>query len=254
MTKARPFFLISNDDGVHAPGIAALAEAVSEFGDYVVVAPHEERSGVGQGLTLTLPIRIERLQPNVYATTGTPTDCVLVALNKLLTRRPDFVLSGINRGSNIGQDTLHSGTVAAAMEGAVHHIPALAFSLRGRNDDIDAYKNAASVVKHLLADQNVLKAAASGVVNVNIPNVAPQAIRGYKVARLGRRNYDTQIVESVDPRGRPYFWLGGGGDIFETIPDSDCLWLAQDYVTLTVLQPDHVAVTSNDLLARQLSK
>jgi 5'-nucleotidase len=253
VTSARPFFLISNDDGVHAPGIAALAAAAAVHGDYMIVAPHEERSGAGQGLSLSVPLRLEQLQPNVFAASGTPADCMLLALNRLVPRRPDFVLSGINRGSNIGQDTLYSGTVAAAMEGAVHKIPALSFSLRGhRHDDPRAYDEARVVIERLLANEAVLAAARQGVVNVNIPNVPVEKMRGIKVTALGRRNYDTQIVAGVDPRGRPYYWIGGGGDVFEPLPGTDCVWLAQDYVTLTVLQPEHVAVGANAALAAQL--
>lgn len=242
----RPFFLICNDDGVHAPGIAALAAAAAQLGDVMIVAPHEERSGASQALSLTLPLRVEQLSPNTFATTGTPADCMLLALNKLVPRRPDFVLSGINRGSNIGQDTLYSGTVAAAMEGAVHRIPAFAFSMRGRrHDEVNAYQEASKLVAMLLANPGVLAAARNGVVNINIPDIPVNQMRGLKVTGLGRRNYDSQIVESIDPRGRPYYWIGGGGEEFEPIPDTDCLWLAQDYVTLTVLQTSHIAVDAN---------
>ena len=243
MTKAsvpRPLYLISNDDGVHAPGIHALAAAVDAFADWLIVAPQVERSGAGQGISLTMPLRMEQLSDQIYSVEGTPTDCVMFALQKLLKRRPDMVLSGINRGANIGQDTLYSGTVAAAMEGCLHGIPAMAFSLDQRRafarSDYDA---AAAVVAAVLARPTLLAAAKHSVLNVNIPAVPAQAMAGFAAATLGRRIYDHQIVEGIDPRGRPYYWIGGGGSDFLDIPGSDCVLLAARHVTLTALSPEH---------------
>jgi 5'-nucleotidase len=250
---ARPLFLLSNDDGVHAPGIRALADAVSKFGDYVIVAPHVERSGSGQAISLTQPLRIERIQSNVYAVEGTPTDCVIVALQKILDRQPDWVVSGINRGSNIGQDTLYSGTVAAATEGAIAGIPAMAVSLKGRRMmEVHDYAEAVKVVRILFENEALLAPARGGILNVNVPEGPLSKMQGFVVTGLGRRVYDGAIVEGTDPRGRPYYWIGGGGEQFLPVAGSDCDRLAEGFVTLTVLSTDHAHPTANDGLRQQL--
>jgi 5'-nucleotidase len=196
---------------------------------------------------------MERLGPNVYAVEGTPTDCVLFALNKLVPRKPDWVLSGINRGSNIGQDTLYSGTVAAAMEGAIHGIPAAAFSFSGRRAlELSHYAEAGKVVRMLFQQEDLIIPKEPGVLNVNIPDLPLPKIRGFRVAELGRRVYDAQIVEGVDPRGRPYFWIGGGGEGFADLPGSDCKLLAEGYVTLSVLRPEHVHAAAHARLRSTL--
>ena len=252
----KPLFLISNDDGVHAPGVRALAMAVENLGDCIVVAPHVERSGAGQGLSLTTPLRMERIAANIFAVEGTPTDCILFALNKLVDRRPDWILSGINRGANIAQDTLYSGTIAAAMEGAVHGIPAMAVSFSGRKSfEITDYAEAVKVIRLLFSQESALKpTAATGpsVLNVNIPQLPFDQIKGFRVATLGKRIYDAQIIEGVDPRGRPYFWVGGGGEAYADLPGSDCNLLAEGYVTLTVLRPDHAHGEANTRLRATL--
>ena len=243
---AKPLILLCNDDGVHAPGIKALAMAIEPLADYVICAPHVERSGSGQALSLTTPLRVERIASNIYACEGTPTDCVMFAILNLLPRKPDWVISGINRGSNIGQDTLYSGTVAAAMEGCLHGVPAIAVSLKNSQAfELTDYSNAVHVVRTLFANAGLLAPAKQGVLNVNIPAVPLADIRGFKVCGLGRRVYDSQIVPSVDPRGRPYYWIGGGGSEFLDIPGSDCVVLDQNFVTLSVLQPDHVHLEAN---------
>lgn len=252
----KPLILIANDDGVHAAGIRALLMAVEPLAECVVVAPHVERSGAGQALSLTAPLRVERIASNIYAVEGTPTDCVLFALNKVLDRRPDWVISGINRGSNIAQDTLYSGTVAAAMEGAIHGIPAMALSFSGRRSfEITDYAEAVKVARMLFQHLDEIKgtlAGEPGVVNVNIPDVPFENLKGFRVAHLGRRIYDAQIVEGIDPRGRPYYWIGGGGEAFDDQPGSDCNLLAEGNVTLTVLRPDHVHQEANARLRTTL--
>lgn len=252
----KPLFLISNDDGVHAPGVRALLMAVEGLADCVVVAPHVERSGSGQALSLTTPLRMERLSSNIYAVEGTPTDCVLFAINKLLDRKPDWVLSGINRGSNIAQDTLYSGTVAAAMEGAIHGIPAMALSFSGRQSfEITDYAEAVKIIRVLFEHEALIKPPGpngSWVLNVNIPDRPLSQVKGFRTATLGRRIYDAQIVEGLDPRGRKYYWIGGGGDAYADIPGSDCNLLADGYVTLSVLRPDHVHQEANDRLKAHL--
>lgn len=251
----RPLFLICNDDGVHAPGIKALTMAAERLGDVVVVAPHEEKSGFSQALTLTSPLRIDPIDGRTYGVTGTPADCVILAVNKILDRHPDFVLSGINRGSNIGQDTLYSGTIAAAMEGVMQGSRGVAFSLDKRRafdftDYADAIKVVRVVLESLVADfyhtlgseagQKDKSGAINGVLNINIPDLSFHEIKGFQVCHLGRRIYDKQVVEQIDPRGRPYYWIGGGGEDIEDIQGSDCKSLREGYVTLTGLSPEHV--------------
>ena len=248
---SKPLFLIVNDDGVHAPGIKALTMAVESIADLIVVAPHVERSGAGQGLSLANPLRMERLAANIYAVDGTPTDCVLFALNKLMDRKPDWLLSGINRGANIGQDTLYSGTVAAATEGAIHGIPSIAFSLAARAFELNDYADAIKVVRLVIAEAAHLLAdgpPGARLLNVNIPKLPLAAMKGVRVATLGRRVYDTQIVESQDPRGKPYFWVGGGGEAFDDRPGTDCNLLNEGYVTVTALQSDHTHHAANSRL------
>lgn len=253
MTATRPLWLLVNDDGVHAPGIKALADAAAPLADCVIVAPHVERSGSGQGLSLAAPLRAERIAHQTYAVEGTPTDCVLFALHKVLHRRPDLVLSGINRGINIGQDTLYSGTVAAAMEACIHGIPAMAFSLKGRGHfDYAAYQDATKIVRLILEQRARFAPASRAVVNINIPDSPLGKIKGFKVATLGRRIYDSSIIESVDPRGRPYYWIGGGGDQFVDIPDSDCNLLYEDWITVSALEPNHIDDVANKGLKESL--
>ena len=236
----RPLILISNDDGVHAPGVRALYEVLQPHGECVVVAPHVERSGSGQALTLHQPIRVQTLAENWHAVEGTPADCVLFALRSVLPRRPDYVFSGVNRGPNLGQDTLYSGTVAAAMEGCLQNIPAVALSLCTHDAyELSDYAGAARVVDSLIGAKNLLNLATGRVLNVNVPAVAPAELKGFKVATLGRRVYDTSFKRQVDPRGRPYYWLGGGGLEVEPIPGSDGVAVQGGYVSLTALRPDH---------------
>ena len=236
----RPLILISNDDGVHAPGVRALFEALLPHGDCVVVAPHVERSGSGQALTLHQPIRVQTLADNWHAVEGTPADCVLFALRSVLSRRPDCVFSGINRGPNLGQDTLYSGTVAAAMEGCLQNVPAVALSLCTHDAyELGDYSGAAQVAGTLMRSKNLLNLARGRVLNVNIPAVPPAEFKGFKVATLGRRVYDTSFKRQVDPRGRPYYWLGGGGLEVEPIAGSDGVAVQEGFVSLTALRPDH---------------
>lgn len=250
---AKPLFLICNDDGVYAPGIKALAMAVEKMGDVIVVAPHVERSGSGQALSLTLPLRADRIENNIYAVEGTPADCMVFAFSKILDRKPDFVLSGINRGSNIGQDTLYSGTVAAAMEGCLSGVPSVAFSLNARKSfELTDYLDAVKVVRMMFEKPELLEPAKHCVLNVNIPHLPFEQLKGFAVAKLGRRIYEQQILEGTDPRGRPYYWIGGGGEAFADLPESDCKLLAEGYVTLTALSPDHIDPTANAAMKQSL--
>ena len=243
----RPLFLLTNDDGVHAPGIRALADAVKGMGEVTIVAPHVERSAASHAISIHQPLRVENIHDGVYAVEGMPADCVMLALRKLMKRRPNWILSGINRGGNTGVDTLYSGTVHAAMEGAMHGHRAMAISCHGRSNL--RYDTAGKVVQTLLENQSWLSHVPErSTVNVNVPSLPFEELKGIRIAGLGRRIYEDEIVEGIDPRGRPYYWIGAGGEMFEDIPESDCLLIDQGFVTVSILRPSLLDEKSNGAL------
>ena len=235
--------LLSNDDGVHAPGLKALAAAFD--GDEVwVVAPDREQSASSHAISLHRPLRMHELAPRWYAVDGTPTDAVYMGLNLVLRgSRPDVLVSGINHGPNLGNDVLYSGTVAAAMEAALLGVNAIAVSLATPppHEFAEAARFAAALARHVVTNPP----PAPLLLNVNVP---PGPIRGYRLARLGRRTYGNEVVEKIDPRGRKYYWIGGeGGPTNEDIPGSDCNAALRDgLVSVTPLHLDstHDAVLS----------
>jgi len=209
---ATPLILVSNDDGVHSAGIAALAEALRDLGQVVVVAPDRERSAVSHSLTLHRPLRVEEIEPGRYAVDGTPTDCVNLGVNGILPRRPALVVSGINKGANLGDDVTYSGTVSAAMEGTLLGLPAFAVSLLGRGDF--RFEVAARFARRLAAWVFERGLPPDTLLNVNVPAPADaqpdgDGVRGFALTRMGRRRYGDAIVEKVDPRGKKYYWIGG---------------------------------------------
>lgn len=237
--------LLSNDDGVHASGLAALAAAFD--GDEVwVVAPDREQSASSHAISLHRPLRMHELAPRWYAVDGTPTDAVYMGLNLVLRKaRPDVVLSGVNHGPNLGNDVLYSGTVAAAMEAALLGVNAIAVSLAGQTPRAfeDAARFAASLARRVVANPP----PAPLLLNVNVP---PGPVRGYRFARLGRRTYGNEVVEKTDPRGRKYYWIGGeGGVTNEDIPGSDCnAALVDGLVAVTPLHLD----STHDAVLKEL--
>ena len=218
--------LISNDDGVEAKGLRALAEALLPLGEVIVCAPDREQSATSHSISLHRPLRIEAASPwgpngeiKRYAVDGTPTDAVYVAVNHLLRGSPpDLIASGINRGSNLSQDVLYSGTVAAAMEGAALGLPSFAISLCGRAGPRD-YTHAAAFAASLAAQMSKRPTAPGTLLNVNVPPGAPL---GVKITRMGKRAYSAAVDQKVDPRGRAYYWIGGDEQAHEDIPGSDC--------------------------------
>lgn len=210
--------LISNDDGISARGLIALAEAIAPLGEVWVVAPEHEQSATSHSLSLHRPLRIRKHQERWFGVDGTPADCVYVAVNHLMKSGPPvLVLSGINHGPNLADDVIYSGTVAAAMEGCILGFPAIAFSLATRRtfDFEHAIPFARSLVKTALEST----IPARMLLNVNIPAYGPVA--GYEVTRLGRHNYDADVVEKEDPRGRHYYWIGGTGYEHVNEPGTD---------------------------------
>ena len=229
-------FLLTNDDGIRASGLAALERTVAGLGEVHVVAPDRERSGSGHSLTLDQPLRLASLDATHHAVSGTPTDAVLLAVEKLLPQRPDWVLSGINHGPNMGEDVTYSGTVAAAIEATILGIPAIAISLVGREGLLfDAIQ---PLLRPLLQALLRFPLGRNRLLNVNIPNLPAERIRGVRVTRLGSRQYLDSVVEQQDPRGRRYYWVGGTGPEWAEDSHSDASAVRQDYVSVTPLMID----------------
>ena len=237
MTNPSPIILVCNDDGYRSEGILALAEALRALGTVYVVAPDRERSAAGHSLTLSHPLRVEKVGTRAYAVDGTPTDCVNLAVNGILRgKKIALVASGINKGANMGDDITYSGTVAGAMEGTLLGIPSIAVSLVSRNHfrfETSAkftHEVARKVLRHKIPKDTLL--------NINLPNVPPEEIRGVRVTRQGKRIYGDAIVEKRDPRGRKYYWIGGDSLEREDIPGSDLEAVEQGYISVTPLHLD----------------
>lgn len=234
----RPTILISNDDGVNAPGLTALRRELAVIGRAVVVAPDREMSAASHSLTVHVPLRANRVADDVIRVEGTPTDCVLLAVRHLLPERPDLVVSGINRGPNLGDDVTYSGTVAAAMEGTLLGIPSIAISLDRSAEDKYDYRFAASVAREI-ALLVLEKGLPEGtLLNVNVPNRPPGEIKGIATARLGKQVYEESIIKKTDPRGRGYYWIGGQVTTWQVQPDTDLAVVADGHVSVTPIQLD----------------
>lgn len=252
--------LLSNDDGINAPGLALLEDIARRLSDDVwVCAPAEEQSGAGHSLTLHHPVRLREHGHQRYSVTGTPTDAVNLALRKLFGdgKMPDILISGINAGENLGDDLTYSGTVSAAMEGALADIPAIALSQQQKVAGLDGGDRFA--VAQRWAAQIIISVAATPMarrtlVNVNFPDTAPDAVRGIRIARQGFHDYSRgSLHEATDPRGRPYFWFGLDG--IEHTPDhgTDLEAVNEGYISVTPLQLDLTHYPAMDALAAQFS-
>lgn len=237
--------LCTNDDGYLATGLRVLTEAARPLGEVQVVAPDREQSASSHSLTMHFPLRARRLDESTHHVDGTPTDCVALAVGTLLERRPAFVLSGINHGPNMGEDVLYSGTVAGAMEATILGIPAVAFSYAGRDPSgIPPYL---PLVERLLP-QLVRRESfpAETLLNVNLPPIAPEEVRGVRVTRLGRRVYTDSITRAKDPNGKEYFWIGGGGVEWSADEGTDFWAVNEGYISVT---PLHLDLTNYKLLS-----
>lgn len=222
--------LVTNDDGINAKGLEILEAIAKDMGDTVVVAPETEQSGVSHAITLLRALRVRKINETRFALDGTPTDCVFIASNYLMKQKPDLVLSGINNGPNLGYDVMYSGTVAAAVEGALKGIPSIAVSLTQRFDSMELAMEPARTAINALWPIISKKPMA---INVNIPD--PLNIQGYKTAKLGRRIYSGDVIVRTDPRGREYLWIGGSRVFMDNEKDTDCGLIQQDYVTISPL-------------------
>ena len=227
--------LLSNDDGVHAPGIRALYDQLHDIHTTTIIAPLEERSTTGHSLSLDKPLRIEKFDSSIYGCSGFPADCVQIGLGQVLKNdRPDVVVSGINRGANLGQDLYYSGTVAAAREAAFHQVPALAVSLVFNNVvDKHLYETAATFIKWCL-EFNVHKLCAPlSLLNINVPNLPLNEIKGCKLTETGFRRYSEEIHARIDTRNRDYYWIAGLYEGYAPNPNSDCHACHEGYISIT---------------------
>ena len=228
--------LISNDDGVHAPGLAYLAKALGKLADITVVAPDRNRSGVSNSLTLENPLRVVTAANGFYSVNGTPTDCVHLAITGLLREMPDMVVSGINEGSNLSDDVLYSGTVAAATEGRFLGLPSVAISLSGPR--CEHYDTAAHIAKILVERLRETPLTYDTILNVNVPDVPYSELRGIQVTRLGTRHKAEPTIKAVDPRGRKIYWVGQPGPEQDAGPGTDFYAVNTGYVSITPLHLD----------------
>ena len=238
--------LVTNDDGVYSPGIQTLAKRLRELDEVVIVAPDRERSAAGHSMTLHRPLLIEEIKESVYSVNGTPTDCVNIAVKGLLKEAPRLVVSGINKGPNLGDDVTYSGTVAGAIEGTLLGIPSFAVSLAAREDF--RFAEAAEVAFCTAARIFGEGMPQGTLLNINVPNLSLSEIQGTLITRLGKRIYHQMTVERVDPRGKKYYWIGGGEPDWERGEGTDLDAVDRKMVSVTPLHLDFTDYASFDKL------
>jgi 5'-nucleotidase len=242
--KDRPVILVTNDDGITAPGLQALVQAVQDLGDIIVVAPDSPQSGMGHAITINQPLRLDKIEVHGehdwYQCTGTPVDCVKIAIDKLLHRKPDLCVSGVNHGSNSSINVIYSGTMSAAMEGAIEGIPSVGFSLL--NYALDADFTASKVVARTIAKNIIQNGIPAGsLLNVNIPNLPLDKLKGIKVCRQAMAKWREEFDERLDPNKRKYYWLTGKFINHDKGEDTDEWALANGFVSLVPVQFDFTA-------------
>jgi 5'-nucleotidase len=228
--------LVTNDDGIAAEGLAALARALEGLGRIVIVAPEQEQSASSHAITLDKPLRIKEHGPSRFSVSGTPSDCVLLAVHGIIKRKPDLIVSGINHGPNMGEDVTYSGTVAAAIEGHILGIDSMAVSLTAW--DGASFDGAASASRQLARELIGMKGGASRLWNVNVPAVPLSAVKGIKVTKLGSRIYNDIIIKKKDPRGKDYFWIGGAEPGWSAGESTDFAAVSAGYISITPLRLD----------------
>lgn len=231
--------LITNDDGIHSPGLSALKDALAPLGRIIVIAPDRDNSAISHALTMNRPLKLTRLEDDIYSLDGTPTDCVSIGLHKVLDRKPDLLVSGINSGPNIGDDITYSGTVSAAIEGTMYTVSSMAVSMSG--EPPFAFEKADGII-HSLAQKIIeFGLPANTLVNVNIPD--RETPKGIRVTRQGRRIWQQAVQEVKDPRGRVHYWIGGGTPLLDSGRDTDVHVLSEGYVTIS---PIHLDLTNHE--------
>ena len=237
-----PVILVTNDDGIHARGLAVLAEALAEIGEVYVVAPDREQSAVGHALTLHRPLRVDRVAERKYAVNGTPSDCVNLAVLGLLPEPPVLVAAGVNHGTNLGDDVTYSGTVSAAMEGTLLGVPSMAVSQA--DPEADGFDGAATVARAVAMRLLVEGLPAKTLLNVNVPR---GEVKGIRLTRLGHRVYREKVIREVDPRGRPYYWIGAGPPEWADDTGADIAAMHEGFASVT---PLHLDLTHHGALGR----
>lgn len=231
--------LITNDDGIYSPGLAALRAALKPLGEVITIAPDRDNSAISHALTMNRPLLLERLKKNYYCLNGTPADCVAIGLNKVVKRLPDLLVSGINSGPNLGDDISYSGTVSAAIEGTMYAVPSLAVSLAGKHP---LFYGAAQKIIRSLADITLQSGLpANTLMNINIPH--GKKINGLKVTRQGRRIWKQAVQEITDPFGRSHYWIGGGTPLLDVGEDTDVHALENNFISVT---PIHLDLTNHE--------
>ena len=238
--------LVTNDDGIQSKGILVLAKALEAVGEVFVVAPDREKSAVAHSLTLHRPLRLERIKKNLFAVDGTPADCVHLAVNAILPEKPDLLVSGINKGENVGNDITYSGTVSAAFEGTLLGIPAFSISLASRShfQFQGAARFAVKVARHILK-KGLPK---DTFLNINVPNVPEKDLKGFRITYQGRYIHGNAVVEKVDPRGKKYYWIGGGEPDWEREEGTDLDTVDRNMISITPLHLDLTDYNSFDRL------
>jgi 5'-nucleotidase len=238
--------LVSNDDGILAPGLALLADVCQTVGQVTVVAPDREQSGTSHSLTMHRPLRPGRRPDGSFQVDGTPTDCVLLAVGTLMQERPDFVFSGVNHGPNMGEDVLYSGTVAAAMEGVTLGVPSVAISFAGPISDLEALESYRDTLTRLVRRiANVKDFPRETLLNINLPPCGAGLVKGIRVTALGSRYFSESLTRMKDPWGREIFWIGGGSIHWTGGAESDHHAVAEGFISIT---PLHMDLTNYDLL------
>jgi|UniRef100_A0A7C4EKY0 5'-nucleotidase len=237
--------LVTNDDGFFSRGIQILAESLKELGQVYIVAPDRDRSSVSHALTMHRPLRVDLIRENCYSVNGTPTDCIVVAVEKILPREPDLIVSGINKGANLGEDITYSGTVSAAIEGTILGVPSFAISLVGERPfkyetaSHYALKIARYILQRALPQDTLL--------NVNVPNKPLQEIKGIKITKQGKRSYENSIHEIFSPWGEKQYWIGGGVVSWQKMEGTDIQAIMEGYVSVT---PLHIDLTNYSALEK----
>lgn len=234
--NAEMIVLLSNDDGIQSEGLTALETNLGHVGEIYTVAPERAQSSMSHALTLHRPLRVAELAPRRLAVDGTPVDCVKLSLTGLLPVRPHLIISGINKGPNLGDDIIYSGTVSAAIEGALLGIPAIAVSLvTFKNFDFRAAAEFTATLVDRIVERGI---PPKTLLNVNVPAIPKQDIKGWQVTRMGKRHYSETIIERVDPRGGKYYWIGGDDLGFANDAGTDCNAVNEGYISVTPLQVD----------------
>lgn len=240
--------LVTNDDGIHSEGLLVLYEKLIKYYDVVVVAPDRERSAISRALTLFRPLRVNNLKENFFSVDGTPTDCVNLAINGLFKGKIKMVVSGINKGGNLAEDITYSGTVSAAMEGLLLGVPSIAISLVARENFIfdTAGEIALQIVKRVFKNGLPFDT----LLNINVPNVPLDKLKGIKITRMGKKKYSDNIIEKTDPRGKKYYWLAGEEIGYEKFGDSDIEATLSGYASITPIHLDLTNYSAMETLSR----